>query len=70
MRKYQLKDSVGKEIFEIHPVILGGDPSDFANKIILSREEHIQAVGYWNKVIKQIAAQTRNDGSAQAQGQA
>jgi hypothetical protein len=43
----------GKEVFEIHPVILGGSPTDPANKTVLSREEHIQAVVYWNRVIKQ-----------------
>lgn len=52
MRRYQLRDCAGKEIFEIHPVILGGSPTDPANKAILTREEHIQAVRYWNRVIK------------------
>ena len=34
----------GKEVFEIQPVILGGSPTDPANKVLLSREEHIKAV--------------------------
>jgi hypothetical protein len=41
----------GKEIFEIKPVILGGNPTDPANKTLLSREDHIKAVIYWNKII-------------------
>jgi len=47
----------GKEIFEITPVILGGSPTDPANKTLLTREEHIQAVRFWNKVIAQHRAQ-------------
>jgi hypothetical protein len=41
------------EIFEIKPVILGGSPTDELNKIALSRDEHIQAVRFWNRVIKE-----------------
>lgn len=44
----------GKEIFEIKPVILGGNPIDPKNKVILNREEHVKAVRYWNRVIKQV----------------
>lgn len=42
----------GKEIFEIHPVILGGNPFDPANKTVLSRAQHIEAVTYWNNQIR------------------
>ncbi len=49
--------SRGKEVFEIQPVILGGSPTDPANKIVLNREEHIEAVVYWNRVIKQLREQ-------------
>ena len=42
-----------REIFEIHPVILGGNPTDPANKTILTRAQHIEAVRYWNKIIRQ-----------------
>lgn len=42
------------EIFEVHPVILGGSPSDASNKMVLTREKHIEAVRYWNKVIKEL----------------
>lgn len=44
----------GKEVFEITPVILGGSPSDPANKVLLDREEHMKAVVYWNRVIKEL----------------
>ena len=41
----------GLEVFEIHPVILGGDPMDPANKCTLTREQHFEAVRYWNRVV-------------------
>jgi hypothetical protein len=46
----------GKEIFEIKPVMLGGSPTDPANKTALSRADHIKAVTYWNKVIAGLRA--------------
>lgn len=44
----------GKEIFEIKPLVLGGDPLDQSNKLILTRAEHIEAVRYWNRVIADL----------------
>lgn len=52
-RRHSHSQLAGKEIFEIKPIILGGSPTDCANKIILTRREHIEAVRYWNKLIKQ-----------------
>ena len=46
----------GKEIFEIKPVILDGSPTDPANKAVLTREQHIRAVRYWNKIIADLRA--------------
>jgi len=50
-------EAAGKEVFEIQPVILGGSPTDPANKTILGREQHIEAVRYWNRVIRQLRMQ-------------
>jgi len=44
----------GLEIFEIHPVILGGSPTDPANKTALTRQKHIEAVRYWNRKIREL----------------
>ena len=55
---------LGKEIFEIKPVILGGDPEDSSNRTFLAREQHIQAVRYWNQVIRQIRQEAGEGGSA------
>ena len=50
-------DLRGKQIFHITPVMLGGSPTDPANKVVMTIEEHIQAVRFWNKVIAQHRAQ-------------
>lgn len=47
-------DRFGKEIFEIHPVILGGSPNDLQNKALLNRQQHIDAVRYWNSLIRDL----------------
>ena len=47
-------DSFDSEIFEVQPVILGGSPTDPANKVILNRQQHIEAVRYWNRVLKEL----------------
>lgn len=41
-----------REIFEVTPIKLGGSPTDSENKIALPREQHVEAVNYWNRVIK------------------
>jgi hypothetical protein len=55
-RRLTAADCREKEIFEIKPVILGGSPTDPANKMVLTREEHIKAVVYWNKLIADLRA--------------
>jgi len=59
MNRGERKDLAGKEIFEITPVILGGDPVDPKNKAVLSRKDHIQAVRYWNRIIKKLRLEDR-----------
>jgi len=51
-RRFQ--DCAGKEIIEVQPIILGGSPTDPTNKAILTREQHIETVRYWNKVIENL----------------
>lgn len=53
LRKGRPEDYAGKEMFEIKPVILGGSPTDPANKTVLTRAQHIEAVRHWNRVIRQ-----------------
>lgn len=42
------------EISEKTPIMLGGDPRDPANKIFLTRQQHIEAVRYWNRIIREL----------------
>jgi RHS repeat-associated protein len=37
----------GKQIHEIHPVKFGGSPTDSANKIALTRQEHYRLNAFW-----------------------
>ncbi len=53
-RKIRPRDAAGKEIFEIKPVMLGGSATDPANKTLLTREQHIDAVRYWNGVVRDL----------------
>jgi len=54
IRINRIQDCIGKEIFEIQPVILGGSPTDPGNKAILTRQQHIEAVRYWNNIIRAL----------------
>jgi len=58
-RKREPVRYAGKEICEIKPVILGGSPTDPANKVILDRKSHIKMVCYWNKIIRQLPCPTQ-----------
>jgi hypothetical protein len=40
------------ETFEITPILLGGSPADAENKPLLTRDEHIKAVVYWNRMLR------------------
>ena len=45
----------GKEIHEIHPVSLGGSPTDPANKVIVTRHDHRTKLNpYWMKVTEMM----------------
>ena len=64
IRRNRFDECIGKEIFEIHPVILGGNPIDPANKTLLSREQHIDAVRYWNSMIEKLRKADADIGSS------
>lgn len=44
----------GMELFEIKPIILGGDPVSPENKVWLTRQQHFEAVRYWNRLIREL----------------
>jgi hypothetical protein len=57
IRRNRAQDCIGKEISEIQPVILGGSSTDPGNKAILTRQQHIEAVRYWNNIIRSLRKQ-------------
>jgi hypothetical protein len=46
-----------QEIFEIKPILLGGSPTDPENKTVLTRDQHMETVRYWNKVVSDLRKQ-------------
>lgn len=44
----------GMELFEITPVILGGDPISPENKAWLTRQQHFEVVRYWNRIVSNM----------------
>ena len=46
-----------QEIFEIQPVLLGGSPTDPENKTVLTRDQHMEVVRYWNNVVSKLRSQ-------------
>lgn len=44
----------GMELFEIKPAIVGGDPTTPENKTWLTRQQHFEAVRYWNRIISSL----------------
>ncbi|HEX4383954.1 MAG TPA: SMI1/KNR4 family protein [Myxococcales bacterium] len=54
-RKSGARRFLGKEIIEIKPIILGGSPTDLSNKVALDRRQHIEAVRYWNRIVRELA---------------
>jgi hypothetical protein len=59
MSKQHRQQLAGQEVFEVTPVILGGSPTDPANKTVLNRSQHIEAVRYWNKIISDLRRSAR-----------
>jgi len=59
MNKQDRRRLAGMEIFEITPVILGGSPTDPANKAVINRQQHIEGVRYWNKIISDLRKQRK-----------
>jgi hypothetical protein len=42
------------ELFFLKPIILGGDPTAAENVTYLNRQQHIEAVRYWNRIISDL----------------
>jgi hypothetical protein len=42
----------GMVAHEVHPVALGGDPIDPANRILITLEKYVELVAWWNRQIR------------------
>jgi hypothetical protein len=57
---YQInEEAFGKEVHDKHPIVLGGDPSDPANKLLVPADKHPEICTFWNKVVRQVRNETR-----------
>lgn len=55
----EVRRPLGMELFDVKPIILGGDPKNPANKVWLTRQQHIDAVRYWNKIVQSLKSGAR-----------
>ena len=51
-----------KEIHDKHPMVLGGDPTDPGNKVLVPADKHPEICTYWNKVVRAV----RNESKAKS----
>lgn len=50
----QTQELVGKEIYEINPIVFGGDPVDPKNKTLVEFRLYIEVVVWWNNLYRQM----------------
>jgi SMI1 / KNR4 family (SUKH-1) len=51
---------LGKNIHEIQPVLLGGSPTDPANKVVLPVEDYLRLTTWWNRQIDKMGGVKSN----------
>ena len=49
-------DLIGKNVWQIHPVILGGHPTEATNRTILPLRRMLEAAAFWNEQLAAITA--------------
>jgi len=47
---------LGKNVWQLHPVILGGHPTDASNRTILPLRDMLEAAAFWNRQLALITA--------------
>jgi hypothetical protein len=50
-------EAVGKEVHEVKPIPLGGDPTP-ENQVLLPVTVHAEACRFWNKVFNEVRRQS------------
>jgi hypothetical protein len=56
-------EAVGMEVHDKHPICLGGNPTDPANKVLVPPAKHAEICRFWNKVYRDAVSRQR--GSAE-----
>ena len=54
MGSEKINDRKGLHLHRVHPILFGGSPTDKDNVQFISRQQHAQAVVFWNKKIREI----------------
>jgi hypothetical protein len=54
--------TVGIEVHDIHPICLGGSPTDSANKALIPVAKHAEVCRFWNKAFRAVLARQRTSG--------
>jgi hypothetical protein len=58
---YQInEEAFGKEVLEKHPIVLGGDPKDPANKVLVPANKYPEICTFWNKVVRHVRNKSKN----------
>jgi hypothetical protein len=55
-------DCMMENIHEIHPIKFGGSPTDLANKIALSPEDHYAINAWWGRLQRNVQTGKVNPG--------
>ena len=48
------EDTFQKEVYEKHPIVLGGDPVDPNNKAIIPTDAHAEISYFWNEAFQRV----------------
>jgi len=55
-------DVIGLEVHEKHPIVLGGDPTNKDNRVLLDIRTHAEACAFFNKLVRDVQPRGRGDG--------
>jgi hypothetical protein len=56
------EDTFQKEVHDKHPIALGGDPINKANKVLVPAAQHPEICNFWNKVCHEVRSQSQGKG--------
>ena len=54
MTYYKRQGQKGLHLHRIHPILLGGSPTDVKNIQFVTRRQHAELVVFWNNKVKEL----------------